>query len=635
VRAFSVLTLLLGFHLHGFVDDAKLELVHREATPLNGFWNFNAGNYQGKLRVDKEWRLQGIHGVEKARFSLRLSIPESLRSGDFGLILPPVSAAVRIFLNNQLVAAKGTVNPAMRYPHDSSEAFSWYPIKLEYLSGQQEQLLELEITGFSGGGGLYGNSYIYFGGLEEIKKRYNQILFRTVFLAAAIFMIALFHLALVPDTFHRRANLHYVLLALSMSAHIIGMNGLGYLIWNQFLFNAGLIHLLVAAFPFALTGFTLRYFRLQYPRIRQLAYYYGGVMLLFLAAIAVFPALVPIYLNFGLPFGVAIMAASLAFALFGALDGMRRGIEGARLVFAGFLVYGFSVVNDVIFYFSYATPYKLADMGFLVAVVSVALALAWRLRRSNQEREELREWQKEVTLAAHIQNQALPQRSLKTAHLQIDTLFKPMKIIGGDFFAFHEISETETGIFIADVSGHGIAAALTVNTLRTVFHQFHNKARSPAELLSSMNSALYPHLHEQFVTAAYCFFDFTGKRLRLAQAGHPPVYLLKKGEAGYDKVKPKGRFFGFDRAQVYEEAEYDLSRYRRVFLYSDGVIEAGALHGNPYSASRLENLLYITHDAQQGELLRLLEQDIRQKTGTEMNTDDDSSCIVADLVAVN
>ena len=50
--------------------------------------------------------------------------------------------------------------------------------------------------------------------------------------------------------------------------------------------------------------------------------------------------------------------------------------------------------------------------------------------------------------------------------------------------------------------------------------------------------------------------------------------------------------------------------------------------------SRLENLLAITQDTQQGELLQLLDQDIREKTGTEMNTDDDSSCVVADLFAV-
>lgn len=633
MRAFCLLVFLWSFGLHAFVDDAKLVLPNRSVTPLNGFWSFHAGKHQGKLRVDKEWRLQGIKDVGRARFSLKLSISESLRTGDFGLILPPVSAAVQIFLNNKLIAAKGSVGNGMRYPHDSSEAFSWYPIKKEFLVQQAEQQLELEITGFSGGGGLYGNSHIYFGGVEEIKIRFNQILFRTVFLAAAIFMIALFHLALVPDTFHRRANLHYVLLALSMSAHILGMNGLGYLIWNHFLFNAGMIHLLVAAFPFALTGFTLRYFRLQYPRIRRLAYYYGAGMSLLLIVLAVFPQLIPLYLDFGLPFGVAMMSASLAFVLFGALHGIRHGIEGAGLVFTGFLIYGLAVVNDVIFYFSYVTPYKLADIGFLVAVVSVALALAGRLRRSNREREELREWQKEITLAAHIQNQALPQRTLTTPHLQIATLFKPMKIIGGDFFAFHEISEKETGVFIADVSGHGIAAALTVNTLRTIFHQFRDKARSPAELLSCMNRALYPHLHEQFVTAAYCLFDFAGNRLRVAQAGHPPVYLLKKNEASYDKVKPKGRFFGFDREQAYEEVEYDLREYRRVFLYSDGVIEAGALRGNPYSVTRLEHLLAITQGAQQGEFLRLLDQDIREKTGTEMNTDDDSSCVVADLFA--
>ncbi len=634
VRLLFLLEFCLTLGVHGFVAEGSVALTDRMPTPLNGNWHFSADGFERNLRVDKEWRLQGIEGVERARFSLRLQIPESLRTGDFALMLPPVSAAVRILLNNRLVAAKGSVQQPQRYPQDSSEAFSWYQIRKEYLESGAEQLLVLEITGFSGGGGIYGNSHIYFGGVEEIKIRYNQILFRTVFLAAAIFMIALFHLALVPDTFHRRANLHYVLLAFSMSAHILGMNGLGYLIWNEFRFNAALIHLLVAAFPFALTGFTLRYFRLQYPRVRRLAYYYGAAMGLFLIALAIFPELVPFYLNIGLPFGVAVMTTSLVFILYGAVRGMRRRIDGAGIIFAGFLIYGLAVVNDVVFYFSSATPYKLADIGFLLAVVSVALALAWRLRRSNREREELRDWQKEVALAAHIQHQALPQRNLITPHLKIATLFKPMKIIGGDFFAFHEISSLETGIFIADVSGHGIAAALTVNTLCTVFHQYRDKARSPAELLKHMNSALYPHLNEQFVTAAYCLFDFAANRLRLAQAGHPPVYLLKRNEAACEKVKPKGKFFGFDREQIYEEAEFDLSPYRRVFLYSDGVIEAGALRGNPYSVSRLERVLLMTHNSNQGELLHLLEQDILEQTGSEMNTDDDSSCLVADLVAV-
>jgi sigma-B regulation protein RsbU (phosphoserine phosphatase) len=632
VRPLIQLFLVWNFGLYAFVHDAKVALRDRSATPLNGFWNFHTGNYQGKLRVDKEWRLQGIRNIDKARFSLSLSIPQSLRAGDFGLILPPVSAAVQIFLNNQLVAAKGIVGHGLRYPHDSSEAFSWYPVKKEFLVQQEEQLLELEITGFRGGGGLYGNMHIYFGGIEEIKVHYNKILFRTVFLAAAIFMIALFHLALVPDTFHRHANLHYALLAFSMSAHILGMNGLGYFIWNHFLFNAAMIHLLVAMFPYALTGFTLHYFHLQYPRIRRLTYYYSAAMLLFITIVAVFPQFIPFYLDYALPFGIAMMTASLVFALLAAWRGVRQKSDGARLVFVGLLVYGLAVINDAVFYYSYLTPRKLADVGFLFAIICVALALAGRLRKSNRERAELREWQKEITLAAQIQHQALPQRNLKTPYLQITTLFKPMKIIGGDFFAFHEISEKETGVFIADVSGHGIAAALTVNTLRTIFYQCRDKARSPAELLACMNRALYPHLHEQFVTAAYCVFDFHRNRLRVAQAGHPPIYLLKRNAAGYDKVKPKGKFFGFDQEQSFEEVELDLREYRRVFLYSDGVIEAGALRGNPYSVSRLENILAITQGEQQGELLRLLDQDIREKTGTEMNTDDDSSCVVADLI---
>lgn len=612
----------------------KRFLTSRAPHSLSGFWNFTSPVYNGPLRIEKEWRLQGISGVESASFSTKILIPQHLRTGDFALILPPVSAAIRILLNNKLVAERGAVLPGHTYPVHSSEAFVWYPVKLELFTDAPEQELRLEIQGFRGGGGIYGNAHIYFGGIDEIRSHYNSTFLLTVFVAAAIFMIAVFHLVLVADQSYRRANLHYVLLSLAMSAHIIGMNGLGYFIWDNFLFNAALIHFLVAAFPYAMIGFTLRYFKLQHPRVRRIAYAYALAMGIFLILTAALPQLIPLYLNYILPFGVVVMAISLVFALAGAIRGIRQKIDGAKLVFSGFLAYGIGVVNDVAFYFSYATPLKMADAGFLFAVVCVAFALALRLRKSTREQEELRDWQKEIALAAQIQNLSLPQRSLNTGCVKISTLFKPMKMIGGDFFSFHRITDAKIGIFIADVSGHGIAAALLVSTLRSIFYQQRELADRPALFLAAMNKALYPHLHEQFVTAAYCVLDFTERKIRIAQAGHPPIYLVSTTSAAIERVKPRGKFFGFAPDLHYEEVELPLDRYSRILLYSDGIIEAGAMVGKPYSSARLENFLLQNRELGESVFLQKLETDIFQHTGVAMNTDDDSSCIVADLLPV-
>lgn len=613
-------------------ENAQTSLADRAPASLRGLWEFSDGQSKRLLRVDKEWRLQGVAKVSKARFSLGIVIPHELRSGDFALILPPVSAAVRIFLNEKLIAEKGIVDQRFRYPQNSSEAFSWYPIKLESLSPAVQQKLTLEITGFQEGGGVYGNAHIYFGGIEEIKDRYSFIFLTTAFIAAAIFMIAVFHFSLVGDRIYRRANLHYVLLSLAMSCHVLGMNGLGYHLLNNFVFNAALIHIIVAAFPFALVGFSLRYFQLQYPLIRRLAYYYGASMAVVLISCAIMPDVIPFYLRYGLPFGVAVMALSLVFALFAAVKGVLGRIQGARLVLAGFLVYGAAVLNDVLFYFSYATSVKLADAGFLFAVVCVALALAQRLQRSTQEKNELSDWQKELNLAAQIQRLALPAHTVNAPHLQIRTLFKPMKIIGGDFFAFHEISRDVTGILIADVSGHGIAAALLVNTINTIFMQQRHVADQPALLMQNMNSALYPHLREQFITAAYCVVDRGRGKIRIAQAGHPPIYLLRRGEPQLLRAKPKGRFFGFEEHLHFETEEYELRDFQRIFLYSDGVIEAGAIKTSPYSVSRLEDFLLASSGSSAEGLLEDLERDILRHTHTAMNTDDDSSCVVVDLL---
>lgn len=630
---FLLSLIVLAGPAFAIIDDAQIALKDRSAVSLRGFWDFSADGLKQKLRVDKEWRLQGIERTQNARFELAIQVPAALRNGDFGLLLPPVSAAVKIYLNGQLVAGKGEVAAGLRFPRNSSEAFAWYPVKRELLVTGDRQLLSLDITGFQGGGGIYGNAHIYFGGIEEIRDKFNFIFLTTAFLAAAIFMIAIFHFALVPDRNYRRANLHYVLLALAMSFHIIGMNGIGYYLFDSFLFNAALIHLILVVFPFTLIGFSLRYFRLKLPLIRAASYGFAVVLGGMLVACAVYPAFIPFYLAYGLPAGFVAMALSLVFALYTAVRGVVAKTEGARLVLTGFTVYSVTVLNDMISYFSYATPVTVADMGFLFAVVCIAVALAGRLHRAAQEKDELREWQKEISLAAQIQNLALPKRSLRTARLSIETLFKPMKIIGGDFFAFHEISENATGIFIADVSGHGIAAALLVSTIKSIFLQQRDCAHDPALLMHNMNAALYPHLQEQFITAAYCIIDFDKGKIRVAQAGHPPVYFLQSNAGGLEKVKPKGRFFGFAPDLHYETAELDLSRYSRIFLYSDGVIEAGSLHGSPYTVTRLENFLVETAGHSGDRLLAELEKDIHLKARTQMNTDDDSSCVVVDLKA--
>ncbi|MBL8032289.1 MAG: SpoIIE family protein phosphatase [Leptospiraceae bacterium] len=617
----------------GIIENATIALPDRTPVSLRGFWWFTAPGISQPLRVDKEWRLQGIHNLPKASYTLKILIPDRLKTGDFGLMLPPVSAAIKIRLNGFTVAEKGEVNKVYRYPLNSSEAFAWYPVKLEYLAAGAVQQLEIEITGFQGGGGLYGNAHLYFGGIEEIRSKYNQIFLATAVLAAAIMMIALFHFALVPDRNYRRANLHYVLLSLAMACHILGINGLGYYLINDFLFNAALIHLIIAAFPFALVGFSLRYFKLKFPLIRKLAYGYGGLMAAVLVGCALSPEVIPYYLRYGLPTGFVAMSVALAFAVFASIRGILSGVEGAKIVLFGFVIYAAAVLNDILFYFSYAISIKLADAGFLAAVICIAVALAGRLQRAAQEKEELREWRREISLAAQIQNLSLPARSLTTPHLQISTLFQPMKIIGGDFFAFHEISDRVTGVFIADVSGHGIAAALLVNTIKSVFLQQKQYASEPAQLLRNMNQALYPHLQEQFVTAAYCVLDFSQNKVRVAQAGHPPIYFIRASDARIEKVKPRGRFFGFSEDLQYETAELDLRAYKRVFLYSDGIIEAGAVSGVPYSGARLEHFLTSAAAFSGERFLRELERDIYRISQNPINTDDDSSCIVVDFKA--
>src|SRR5262245_1181210 len=107
----------------------------------------------------------GVERTPRGEYRMKLVIPAHLRSGDFALLLPPVSAALKISFNGKIVAERGKVSADFKYPQNSSEAFAWYPVKKEFLTEGNPQLLTLEMTGFQGGGGIFGNTHIYFGGI--------------------------------------------------------------------------------------------------------------------------------------------------------------------------------------------------------------------------------------------------------------------------------------------------------------------------------------------------------------------------------------------------------------------------------------------------------------------------------------
>lgn len=160
--------------------------------------------------------------------------------------------------------------------------------------------------------------------------------------------------------------------------------------------------------------------------------------------------------------------------------------------------------------------------------------------------------------------------------LSIDPVFRASDEIGGDFWTAFEFDGTRVGVFVADLSGHGIAAAINAFRLHTLLARTPPEdLRDPARLLGQLNARLEEILPVgQFATAFYGVIDRADDSLLYASAGAPGPILGTRDRHRFRTLDSAGLFLG-----AFPEAEYENRRVRlapgdTLFLYSDGLSEA-------------------------------------------------------------
>jgi sigma-B regulation protein RsbU (phosphoserine phosphatase) len=187
--------------------------------------------------------------------------------------------------------------------------------------------------------------------------------------------------------------------------------------------------------------------------------------------------------------------------------------------------------------------------------------------------QQLHTIQKELETARQIQLSILPSEVPKIAGLDIAARYLPMTSVAGDFYDFIIVDEKHLGILIADVSGHGMPAALIASMLKIAFAAQVPHASDPAQVLSGLNQALCGKFQHHYVTAAYLFVDMAKGMLTYAGAGHPPMLLWDASSSGVRDVEENGLFLGKFPWATYSSLELPLRAGNWCLLYTDGIPE--------------------------------------------------------------
>ncbi|HOT45225.1 MAG TPA: SpoIIE family protein phosphatase [Spirochaetota bacterium] len=154
--------------------------------------------------------------------------------------------------------------------------------------------------------------------------------------------------------------------------------------------------------------------------------------------------------------------------------------------------------------------------------------------------------------------------------------FKPLEAIGGDFFSFNTLHEHRVGVFIGDVAGHGVSAALFLTLLRSLTDRLNGAVgTSPSGYLKGLNGALIDGGVFFFITALYGVFDLAGDgaAFRFAKGGHMPPILHRAGAGSAEVLWSGGIPVGLSGSAEFQEITVDLKPGDRIYLYTDGVTE--------------------------------------------------------------
>jgi PAS domain S-box-containing protein len=176
--------------------------------------------------------------------------------------------------------------------------------------------------------------------------------------------------------------------------------------------------------------------------------------------------------------------------------------------------------------------------------------------------------------AKAIQRLALQQELPEDHRITFTTHYIPHDIIGGDYLAVRKLDEDRYGLLLADVTGHGIAAALYTMHLSQLWERHHAAVVEPSVFAATLNNELVKVIKSasSFATAVCGVVDLEDHVFRFAGAGGPPV-LLMHVDGSYEQLENPGFPLALMADAAYEETRTPIGEGDRLLLFSDGAVE--------------------------------------------------------------
>lgn len=193
--------------------------------------------------------------------------------------------------------------------------------------------------------------------------------------------------------------------------------------------------------------------------------------------------------------------------------------------------------------------------------------------------------------AQRIQTLSLEHDLPRDPRIAFSTGYVPHDVIGGDYVAIRALDRDRYGFLIADVMGHGVAAALYTMNLGGLWYRYGHEVEDPAAFAHRLNRELCRVVHdESFATALCGIVDAETRRVRIASAGGPSIAWFKSNGTVEQIVAP-GLPFGMIEDADYLDVELSCNEGDSLLLFTDGAVEIHDAAGRMLGTNGLIELM--------------------------------------------
>jgi serine phosphatase RsbU (regulator of sigma subunit) len=273
----------------------------------------------------------------------------------------------------------------------------------------------------------------------------------------------------------------------------------------------------------------------------------------------------------------------------------------------------------------------------LAALAALNAELEQRVIERTQElRMKNAQMQEDLGMARELQLAMLPKQfptlprdaSAAESAVRFCSFYYPTGGVSGDFFSVFPISDERVGIFICDVMGHGVRAALVTSMMRVLMEQ-HSAAvpADPGSLLTRINQGMTSLLRQTgttlFATSLVMIADLARGELAFANAGHPNPLLIRRARGGTEALQGKsGPALGIFADAEYRSFRVPLAPADLVLLFTDGLFEVENGAGDLYSYEDLHAAVQRRESLAKEDLCDAVLAEIRQfAEGSEFSDD--------------